>query len=63
MLDGNGTAGIAVDDGNVYTGASNGNTNRDVGGTVFSVPYSYTKETAAAARTAITQCAGPQPIR
>jgi pectate lyase len=63
QLDGNGTAGIAIDDGNVYTGASSGNTNRDVGGTVFSVPYSYTKETAAAARTAITKCAGPQPIR
>ncbi len=58
QLDGNGTAGIAVDDGNVYTGASNGSTNRDVGGSVFSVPYPVHKETAAAARTAVTQCAG-----
>lgn len=63
QLDGNGTAGIAIDTGNLYSGTSNGNTNRDAGGTVFSVPYAYTKETAAAARTSVTNCSGPQPIR
>jgi pectate lyase len=63
QLDGSGRAGIAIDSGNVYTGASSGNTNRDTGGTVFSVPYAYTKETAATARTQIMKCAGPQPIR
>lgn len=63
QLDGNGKAGIAIDNGNTYTGTSNGNTNRDVGGTVFSVPYQYTKQTAADARDAVKKCAGPQPIR
>jgi pectate lyase len=63
QTDGNGTAGIAIDNGNVYIGTSNGNTNRDVGGTVFTVPYTYTKETAAAARTSVMNCSGPQPIR
>jgi pectate lyase len=63
QTDGNGTAGIAIDTGNVYTGASAGSTNRDVGGTVFSVPYSYTKESAADAKTAVAKCSGPQPIR
>jgi len=62
QTDGDGTAGIAIDDGNVYTGASAGSTNRDAGGTVFSVPYSYTKESADDARDAIIQCSGPQPI-
>ncbi|HEY7376632.1 MAG TPA: hypothetical protein VIF57_31020 [Polyangia bacterium] len=61
--DGNGTAGIAIDTGNVYTGASAGNTNRDTGGTVFTVPYPYTKDSAATARTQVMKCAGPQPIR
>jgi pectate lyase len=63
QLDGNGTAGIAIDSGNVYIGTSNGNTNRDTGGTVFTVPYTYTKETAEAARTSVMSCSGPQPIR
>jgi pectate lyase len=63
QLDGNGTAGIAIDSGNVYTGTSNGNTNRDVGGSVFTVPYTYTKDTAALARTSVMNCSGPQPIR
>ena len=63
QLDGNGTAGIAIDTGNVYTGASNGNTNRDTGGSVFNAPYAYTKQSAAEAKDAITKCAGPQPIR
>lgn len=63
QTDGNGTAGIAIDDGNVYTGASAGNTNRDSGGTVFSVPYAYTKESAADARQHIIDCSGPQPIQ
>ena len=61
--DGNGTAGIAIDTGNVYTGASSGNTNRDVGGTVFSVPYTYTKESATTARQHALDCSGMQPIR
>lgn len=63
QLDGNGTAAIAIDDGNTYTGASNGNTNRDVGGSVFSVPYTYTKQSASDARDSVKKCAGPQPIR
>ena len=63
QLDGNGTAGIAIDTGNVYTGVSTGNTNRDVGGTVFTVPYAFIKETATAARQRAIDCPGPQPIR
>lgn len=55
--------GIAIDNGNVYTGASSGNTNRDAGGSVFSVPYAYTKESAATARQRVLDCSGPQPIR
>jgi len=47
----------------IYTGASAGNTNRDTGGTVFSVPYTYTKESAATARQRSLDCSGPQPIR
>ncbi len=63
QLDGNGTAGIAIDNGNTYTGASSGNTNRDVGGSVFTVPYTYTKQAASEARDSVKSCAGPQPIR
>ena len=63
QTDGNGTAGIAIDSGNVYTGASSGNTNRDVGGTVFTAPYTYSKQTADAAKASILQCSGQQPIR
>jgi pectate lyase len=55
--------GIAIDDGNVYTGASNGKTNRDAGGSAFSVSYTYAKQTAEAAKADILRCAGPQPIR
>lgn len=58
QTDGNGTAGIAIDTGNVYTGASSGNTNRDTGGSVFTVPYAYTKEPAATARQRTSDCSG-----
>ncbi len=60
--DGNGQAGIAVDGRNVYTGVSS-KTNRDVGGSVFAVPYRYTTTTADAAKAAVSQCVGPQSIR
>jgi len=63
QTDGNGTAGIAIDNANTYTGASSGNTNRDTGGSVFSVPYAYTKQSATDAKAAVMMCAGPQPIR
>lgn len=62
QTDGNGTAGIAIDGGNVYAGSTSA-TYRDTGGTVFSVPYSYTKQSAADAKTATVNCSGPQPIR
>ena len=55
------SAGIAIDNGNVYTGASMNN--RDTGGTVFTVPYEYTKQTAEQAKASIVKCSGPQPIR
>ena len=54
---------IAIDSGNVYTGASSGNTNRDTGGSVFSVPYAYEKQSAVEAKATVLKCAGPQPIR
>lgn len=63
QTDGNGTAGIAIDSGNVYTGASTATSGRDTGGTVFSVPYTYTKETGEAAKASVVKCSGPQPIR
>jgi len=62
QLDGSGTAGIAIDAGNTYVGTSNGNTNRDVGGSVFSVPYEFSKQTASEAKSAVVACSGPQPI-
>lgn len=63
QTDGNGTAGIAIDSGNIYTGVSSGSTSRDTGGTVFTAPYSYSKQTADEAKQAIVKCSGPQPIR
>jgi len=60
--DGNGQAGIAVDGRNVYTGVST-KTNRDVGGSVFAVPYRYTTTTADVAKASVSQCVGPQSIR
>jgi len=53
---------IAIDSGNVYAGTSSSNT-KDTGGNVFSVPYAYTKESAATARSSIINCAGPQQIQ
>ena len=63
QLDGDGKAGIAIDNGNVYTGSSSGSTNRDTGGSAFSIPYRYTKESADVAKASVVKCSGPQPIR
>ncbi|WNG28558.1 hypothetical protein F0U62_34575 [Cystobacter fuscus] len=53
---------IAIDSGNVYTGKST-STSRDVGGSVFSVPYSYSKDSGTAARDRIKACSGPRRIQ
>lgn len=54
-----GTSSIAIDDGNEYPGSSGA---MDTGGTVFAVPYTYSKETASDARQNVLDCVGPQPI-
>lgn len=53
---------IAIDSGNIYSGSSASST-RDVGGSVFTVPYSYTKDSGTTAKDRVKACSGPQRIQ